>query len=79
MNDDAKKELVEKIAGQVSDEERSRVVSDAALQFKALLFLNHKVCRSCRYHILSRVRLGKKFDSETLCKMCKIRYDKEVL
>ena len=70
--------FVQDIEGKISEGQRKEALSNAKLQFKALIFLNKKICRSCRHKILLRVRQGNVFKVDLLCKNCKVIYNKEV-
>lgn len=71
-------EFVKEIEKKIDEAKRKEALSNAKLQFKALIFLNKKICRSCRHKILLRVRQGQVFKVDLLCKQCKIIYNNEV-
>jgi hypothetical protein len=71
-------EFFKEIENKIGEAKRKEALSNAKLQFKALIFLNKKICRSCRHKILLRVRQGQVFKVDLLCKDCKVIYNKEV-
>jgi len=71
-------EFVKQIESTIDEGVRKEALSNVKLQFKATIFLMHKLCRSCRYKILNRTRQGLKFLPELLCDRCRKIYDKEV-
>lgn len=75
MNDAEKKVIIDTIDKEYDAEVKKKVLTDAKLQFKALIFLQHQVCRSCRFKILNSVRSGQKFNPELLCPVCKNKYE----
>jgi hypothetical protein len=76
MNKDERAKLIKDFDDRYDPALKDRVVRDAKLQFKALIFLQHQTCKVCRYNILKTVRAGRPFKHELLCKECKVKYDK---
>ena len=75
INQEKLRSTFQKKLNELDSEDKKKIIK---MQFKALVFLRNKLCRSCRSKVFNNVSIGGEFERKLLCDKCKVLLDKEI-